>query len=129
MTTEICLLGLNVALTIALFFQKGIQMNQAEQDEFAKLNTKIDAELTAKLEINEALAKSQADLGVANATIADLTAKLAAVPAPVDDSAAVIAAVQAAEAKLDPPVVAAPAEPVPAVPAPVPAPDPVTPSV
>lgn len=100
---------LSVALLLGIY--RSTRMNQAEQDEFAKLTAKIDAELTAKLEINEALAKSQADLGVANATIADLTAKLAAVPAPVDDSAAVIAAVQAAEAELDPPVAAPAADP------------------
>lgn len=87
---------ITIALVLSAFRRKD-PMNQAEQDEFAKLNTKIDASIAAHKETNEALAKSQADLATANATVADLTAKLAA----VGDGSDVIAAVAASEAKLD----------------------------
>lgn len=88
------------------------KMNDAEVQEFAKLNAKIDEHVAAHKASEAELAQAKTDLVTANATIAELTAKLAAVP-PVDDGADVVAALAAAEAKLD-------AE----NPAPVPTPDP-----
>lgn len=81
-------------------YRKIKKMNQVEQDKFAELNTKIDGHVAAHKATEAELAQAKADLVTANATIADLTAKLAAVP-PADDGADVVAAIGAAEAKLD----------------------------
>lgn len=116
--TYVILLAVILALAVTVDSNRKIRnMNAAEQLEIANLNAKVDAVVKAHQEDKTALATALTNLATANATIADLTAKLAA----AGDGSDVVAAVQGVEAKLDadlPPPVEAPAPESPAPDAP-----------